>query len=155
MRSRFSRLTTALAIAAMATACSGAASPSPTAGSAAQYTAFRQASEAYLAMDRAAVAAIGAAQLDGDEAAAVDLAKKAVAEYERQRALLAAMTPAECYRVGHAAALAAVDATLAVVRGWAAGELPSDAEAAGFFQRYELKPQWKHTLDSAEVPCGA
>jgi hypothetical protein len=122
--------------------------------SATAYATFRDASEAYLEMDRDLVAGIGAAQLGGDPAAAVALAKEAVPLYERRRDALAAVVPLACYRDAHVATLAAVEATLAAVRRWAGGSLPAEAEAEGFYRRYELKPQWKHTLDSAAVPCG-
>lgn len=118
------------------------------------YGDFRAASEAYLAMDRARVAAIGQAHLAGEEARAAGLAGEAVPEYERARDRLAAMAPQPCYAEAHAATIAAVDATLASVRAWAAGKLPEDEEADGFYLRYALKPQWKHTLDSAAVSCG-
>jgi hypothetical protein len=130
--------------------CAAAASPSP---SGTGYREFRSAAEAYLAMDRARVAAIGEAQLGGARERAVELAAQAVPEYEQQLAGLEAMPPLDCYREAHAATIAAVRATLEQVRGWAAGNLPG-AEAEGFYLRYELKPQWKHTLDSEAVGCG-
>lgn len=134
----------AVLLAALA-GCAAAATP---------YADFHAAATEYLEMDHTRVAAIGAAQLAGDRETAIRLAGDALAEYERFVSRFKAMTPAECYRAGHAGAVAAAEATLAVVRSWAGGDLPADADAEGFFRRYELKPQWKHTLDSAEVVCG-